>query len=279
MVALEATDVTLARQPRGDVATAAPRLGQGTSTVNLAGATLTGEDPAEPVCPSLGTVWRKVVPGSDGPRLISVSGNDAATLTVFTGKKPTGDSALDCVVRRGAGSLQMVVPAKRNKPLWVRIGVDSFVGDEEVAASVKNGATTTVINGGSGGFDPTPGGPAGGLPAACDAADATQARLSGPALKGRAGDYNRFVRIPLRIRVTGSALCDATVRLLGPGGHIYAQGRYPALRRGGVRTVTVPRYRTFVPGRYRLEATGLDARERRARATAKLTGRLVKGKK
>lgn len=276
-VALESTDVSLAGAPRGDRATSAPRLGQGSNRVDLAGATLTSEDPAEPPCPALGTVWRKVIAGSDGPRLISVSGHDAASLTVFTGRRPTGDSALDCVVRRTSGALQMVVPVRRRKPVWVRVGTDSFAGDEEVTVSVRNGAGARVINGGPGGFDPTPGGPAGGLPGFCDSADATAARLSGPSLRGGPGDLNRVLRIPLRVRLTGSALCDATVRLLGPGGRVYAQGRYPALRRGGLRRLTIPRLRTFVPGRYRLEATGLDGRGRRARATTKLTGRLAKG--
>ncbi len=277
IVALEATDVTLAKSPRGDVATSAPRLGDGTSEIDLAGATVTGEDPAEPPCPALGTVWRKVIPGSDGKRLISVSGNDASSLTVFAGRKPTGDDVLDCVVRRTSGALQMVVAARRNQPLWVRVGSDSFAGDEDASVRVADGSTTTIINGGPGGFDPTLGGPAGGLPAVCDLSDATVARLSGPALRGPVGNQNGRPRVPLRIRVTGSPLCDATLRLVGPGGHVYAQGRYRALRRGGLRTVAAPRFRTFVPGRYRLEATGIDARGRRARATASLTWRLTKG--
>ncbi len=279
VVALEATDITLASPPRGDVATSAPRAGHGSTTLDLAGATLTGEDPAEPACPALGTVWRKVVPGSDGKRLISVYGNDAASLTVFDGRRPTGDNAVDCVVRGTSGPLQMNVKAKRRRPLWVRVGSDSFVGDEAARLRVSDGETTTIINGGAGGFDPTPGGPAGGLPGACDASDVTLGRVSGPRLGGRAANYNRFVRVPIRIRVTGSLICDAILRLVGPGGRVYAQGRYRALRRGGTRKVRLPRFRTFVAGAYRLEATGVDARGRRARAQfVSLSGRLSRGR-
>lgn len=281
IVALEAVDVTLAGAPRGDVATNAPRLGRGFNSLDLAGATITGEDPAEPACPALGTVWRKIVPGSTGRRLISVYGNDAASLTVFDGRRPTGDNAVDCVVRGTSGPLQMVVDTKRGRPLWVRVGNDSFVGDETARIRVSNGEKTTIINGGAGGFDPTPGGPAGGLPAACDRADVEEARVSGPSLGGRAGDYNRFTQVPVRVRVTGSAVCDATLRLVGPRGSVYAQGRFRALRRSTrLRTVLLPRFRTFVAGRYHLEATGLDARGRRARAASvKLTGRLAGGRK
>lgn len=280
VVALQATDIPLASAPRGDVATSAPRLGQGSSRLDLAGATLTGEDPAQPACPALATVWRKVVPGSDGKRLVSVYGNDAASLTVFDGRRPDGDNAVDCVVRRTRGPLQMVVAAERRRPLWVRVGSNSFVGDESVRIRVGDGANATVVNGGAGGFDPTTGGPAGGLPRACDFGDVEAARVSGPSLAGRAGTYNRFVRVPLRLRVTGSLICDATLRLVGPGGHVYAQGRYRALRRGTrLKRVRLPRFRTFVAGRYRLEATGIDGRGRRARAqSTDLTGRLTRGR-
>lgn len=279
VVALEAVDIALARSPRGDVASRAPRLGRGSSRLDLAGATITGEDPAQPACPALATVWRKVVPGSSGRRLVSVYGNDASSLTVFEGRRPTGDNAVDCVVRRTGGPLQMVVSAERRRPLWIRVGSDSFVGDETARIRVSDGTNSTIVNGGSGGFDPTPGGPAGGLPGACDSADVTRARVSGPDLRGRAGTYNRFVRVPVRIRVTGSAICDATLRLIGPGGSVYAQGRFRALRRStSLRTVVLPRFRTFRAGRYRLEATGVDLRGRRARAESiALSGRLTRG--
>ncbi|MEA2123671.1 MAG: hypothetical protein QOI80_453, partial [Solirubrobacteraceae bacterium] len=186
LVSLEASDVALAPSPLGDSAASAPSLRRGANPVNLAGATLTGEDPAQPPCPSLGTVWRKLVPGRAGDRLISVTGRAASTMAVFSGSKPTGDNALDCVVRRKSGALQAVVTTKRGQPVWVRVGVDTFVGDEEATVSVNPGTFRTVINGGPGGFDPTPFGPAGGLPAECDTAAAEEATVLGPDLAGRA---------------------------------------------------------------------------------------------
>ena len=55
-----------ARRHRRRRARRASRTGE--SFVSLAGATITEEDPAEPACPSLGTVWRRFVPGETGQR-------------------------------------------------------------------------------------------------------------------------------------------------------------------------------------------------------------------
>jgi hypothetical protein len=177
----------------------------------------------------------------------------------------------------------MLVDAKRNRPTWVRVGLDRYAGDEQARITVRPGEYSLVVNGGPGGFDPTPGGPGGGLPVGCDSADASQAAVTGPRLTGRAGDYNRFVRVPIRLEVSDSPICDATLRLYGPRGHIYAKGRYVRLARG-TRRVGVPRLRTFVPGRYHLETTGIDLDGDRTRVETHLTGNLKrpprkKGKK
>jgi hypothetical protein len=273
LVTLDALDVTLASTPRGDSARSAPRLHQGANAVRLAGATITGEDPSTPPCPALGTVWRKLIPGNDGRRVIAVSGLAATSLAVFQGSRPTGDNALDCVNRRAPGQLQALVDVKRNRPTWVRIGLDRYEGDEQATISVREGEFATVINGGSGGFDPTPGGPSGGLPATCDSADAGEALVAGPRLTGRASDYNAYTRVPIRIDVSESPVCDATLRLYGPHGHVYAKGRYVRLSRGATR-VRVPRLRTFVPGRYHLETSGLDIDGDRTGADTDVTGKL-----
>lgn len=275
LLTLEATDVVLAPAPRGDrPGTATPRLREGTNSVDLAGATITADDPAQAPCSSLGTVWRQLIPGSSGLRVISVSGLAATTVTAFAGRRPKGDNALDCVIRSSAGKLDMVVPVKRNRPVWVRVGTDGISGDEAASIHVRDGALATIVDGGSGGTDPTPGGPGGGFPAACDKADVEDARVSGRSLTGRAGAYNRFTRIPLRVRTT-APVCDATLRLYGPGGSVFALGRTIALRKGRNR-VELPRLRTFIPGRYRLEVTGLTRLGDRAKATTSLTGRLTK---
>ena len=76
-------------RPTGDRATAAPSVpSERTDLVDLAGATITDEDPAQPACPSLGTVWRKLVPGRSGKRLVKVTGSRVSTLTVFSGEPP-----------------------------------------------------------------------------------------------------------------------------------------------------------------------------------------------
>jgi hypothetical protein len=241
--------------------------------VDLAGATITGEDPAQPPCPSLGTVWRRLTPGGDGKRVISVTGSAATTLAVFSGRRPTGDSALDCVDRRTRGALQINAPVEKGKPLWVRVGVDRFEGDEEATVTVRNGDRANVINGGPGGFDPTPLGPGGGLPSLCENADATRSAVGGPRLRGRAPDFNQFVDVPLPLTITGGPICDATLKLFGPRRGLYARGRYVVLR-PRTATIGVPRQRTFVPGRYRLQTRGIDLFGRRVDVTTTVEGKL-----
>jgi hypothetical protein len=278
LVTLEASDVALAPAPRGDSARTAPRLHKGRNIVDLAGATITGEDPAQPPCPTLGTVWRKLIPGNDGLRVLSVSGGAATSLAVFTGRRPTGEGALDCVYRRTRGALQVNVPVEKRKPIWVRVGVDRFEGDEEATVTVRNGEHANVINGGPGGFDPTPFGPGGGLPALCDDADAAGAGVAGEPLRGFAAAYNGYVAVPIRLTVTGGPICDATLKLFGPRGHLYARGRYVVLK-ARTATIDVPRRRTFLPGRYHLETKGRDLFGRRVSVETDLRGRLKRPKR
>jgi hypothetical protein len=260
-------------RPSGDRATAAPAIrGDRANAVDLAGATVTEEDPAEPACPSLGTVWRRVEPGRSGKRLIRVAGSRATTLTVFSGKRPTADNALDCVNREGRGSLQMVVPARRGRPLWIRIGTEGALDAAEASLEVLDGAHQTVIDGGPGGFDPTPGGPAGGFPASCLRSRADRARVSGPSLRGPAKALNRFRRIPFSLLVRGASVCDAQISLFGPRNRLYAQGR--VLRLTGRRVVRLPRLRTIVKGRYRLRVQGVSPVGRRVTIRGSVRGRL-----
>ena len=278
LVTLEAIDVALAPEPRGDTAQRAPRLHKGRNFVDLAGATITEEDPAQPPCPSLGTVWRKFTPGNDGLRVISVTGSSAVSLAAFAGRRPTGDGALDCVYRRSGGALRVNAPVEKGKPLWVRVGVDRFEGDEEATVTVLNGEHANVINGGPGGFDPTPYGPGGGLPAQCDNADGTVASVAGDRLRGFASAYNGFIDVPIRLTVSGGPICDATLKLYGPRGHLYARGRYVVLKRR-TATIGVPRRRTFVPGRYHLETRGTDLFGRRISVRTDLRGKLKRPKR
>jgi hypothetical protein len=228
------------------------------TSVFLAGATLTGEDPAEPPCPSLGSVWRRVTPTTGGPRLIAVSGNEAATLTVFSGPIPTAANALDCVNRVGRGELQMKVPTRARKPLWIRLGTDRPPDRSTASLSFNEaGPDAFVVDGGPAGNDPTTGGPGGGLPFDCAKADATAAAIAGPRIAGRVKSLNRLRRIAVKLTLAGGPACDMTLVLVGPGSRVYATAR--ALRLGsGRRTVALRRTRQLRKGAYRLRMTALS---------------------
>ena len=255
---------------RADLATPTAS-GKRPTPVDLAQATVTGEDPAQPRCPSIGTVWRRLTPTSRGRRLISVAGAAATTLSVFSGRTPTRENALDCVNRERRGRLQMIVRARKGRPLWIRVGSDRLAAAPALVG-VEPAANATVIDGGPGGFDPTAGGPGRGLPGACLSDRIERARISGPLLTGPAAGQNRFVRVPVRIVVRGASVCDAELRLYGPRGRIYAQGR--AVRLKGRQVVLLSRLRTFRPGNYRLRVTGVSAQGRRESVPSRVQGRL-----
>jgi hypothetical protein len=154
----------------------------------------------------------------------------------------------------------------------VRIGADQTVGGESAGDKIDDGANRTVVDGGPGGFDPTPGGPGGGLPTVCDQTDVTRARISGPRLRGSAHAYDvAVVGVPIRVR--GASICDAELRLFGPGGKVYAKGVAVRLKPGS-SVARLPRLRTFKPGAYRLEVRGVDLRDRRVVVKGSVTGRL-----
>jgi N-acetylmuramoyl-L-alanine amidase len=256
----------------GDVAgsrtpTARPRRSIG---VPLANATITGEDPAVPPCPSVGSIWRQLVPGNNAPRRVSVAGAGATTLAVFSGGRPAKSPPLDCVNRSGPGRLEMLVPVRRGRRLWVRVGSDSQTA-RRATLRVDRGEDTVVVDGGPGGDDPTAGGPGGGLPPACDTARIERARITGADLAGPPNAYN-VKRVAVRIVVRGARVCDAELRLYGPRGLVYAQGR--AVQLTGRRRVELPRRRRFVRGRYRLEVTGLSRLGDRVEARTTVRGRL-----
>jgi hypothetical protein len=195
------------------------------------------------------------------------------TLTVFEGSIPRGNFALDCVNRGGdsGGPLEMLVQARRRKPLWIRVGTDRPPDAAEAALRLKPAAL--VIDGGPGGTDPTTGGPGGGLPSSCAKSRPSVARVGGRSLTGRPRALNRRRTVPLRLTVRGSRLCDVELELVGPRGRVYATGTAIYLR--GSRLVRLNRVRTLVRGGYRLRVTSVsgDLGERiRVRST--LRGRL-----
>jgi hypothetical protein len=274
LISLDARPLPLTAAPAGDIADPATPLAPARRAVPvaLAGATITEEDPAQPPCPALGTVWRRIVPGKDGSRLVQVRGRAASTLTVFAGARPTTGGVLDCVVRAGFGMLEMRVPVRRGRPLWIRVGTNARGANAAATMRVTDGADATVVDGGPGGFDPTAGGPAGGLPAACDRARPSRARIRGPRLEGtvRRANRRRFVRVVLGVR--GSAICDAWVRLVGPHNEVYAEARARRLR--GRRSLWLRRSRALVRGRYHVRVRAASELGGRVRVRTRLHGRL-----
>lgn len=242
--------------------------------VPLAGATLTQEDPAEPPCPSLGSVWRRVVPKKGGPRLISVTGSEAATLTVFAGSAPTASNALDCVNRVGSGELQMKVPTRAGRPLWIRIGTDRPPDRTNASLEFLPGADAFVVDGGPAGSDPTTGGPGGGLPGDCSNADAQQASLAGPRIAGKVKQLNRRGGVRTTLNLRGGPVCDVTIELVGPRGRVYASAR--ALRlKSGRRTVTLRRLTRLAKGGYRVRVTALSRLGEHVQVRSSVKGKLT----
>ncbi|HEY0630460.1 MAG TPA: hypothetical protein VGC98_00260, partial [Thermoleophilaceae bacterium] len=248
-----------AAPPPGDSAGPATPLA-GTNSDNvlpLFGATLTDEDPAQPPCPSLGSVWRKIVPARAGPRLITANGAEAATLTVFAGAAPQADNALDCVNRAGRGSLQMLVQAKARKPLWIRVGTDGPPAASKASLRIEPGTGAFVVDGGPGGFDPTSFGPGGGFPPECARADAAKASASGPSFQGQSKQLSARATLTLAFTIRKGPLCDVEATLVGPHGRVYASARSIRLQ-GGRRRLHLTRTRKLARGSYSLRITALS---------------------
>jgi hypothetical protein len=239
--------------------------------VPLANATITRDDAATPPCPSLGTVWRRLIPGDSVRRRVSVSGGDASTLAVFAGDLPAFGRPLDCVVRDGPGRMEMIVPVRKGRTTWIRVGTDDLLANP-ATIRVGKAPEQRVVDGGSGGVDPTPGGPAGGLPAACDRPRIEEARIAGPRFSGPPGRYN-VREVPIAVNLRGARACHAELRLYGPRGLVYARTVLRQLKEGE-RTVRLGRQRSFVRGRYRLELTGLDRLGERVKVRGNVQGRL-----
>jgi hypothetical protein len=242
--------------------------------VPLFGATLSEEDPAEPVCPSLGSVWRRVVPTANEQKLISVQGGDATTLTVFAGGSPTADNALDCVNRVGHGQMEMSVPARRRQPLWIRIGTDRPPDQSSATFTITPGAGAFVVDGGPGGSDPTPGGPGGGFPTDCANGDAERASITGALFRGKVKQLNRRGAVVVPLTLKNGPVCDVQIDLVGPGGRTYAVARMLRLKTGK-RRLRLQRVDRLRRGGYHLRATGLSQLGDLVPVKSKLRGRFT----
>jgi hypothetical protein len=269
VVSLDAQPLALTTRPAGDAATPhTPRARTSRSTiVDVSHSTITEDEPADPVCPSTGSVWRRLVPSKSGRRVITARGRFASTLAVYSGRLPVADTELDCVNRANTGELQMNVPTRRGKTLWIRVGSNDAPGGARVKLRVDDGADRPIVDGGPGGFDPTAGGPAGGLPSSCAGSRPERARIRGPRLAGRP----RGRVVPVRIVVRGSAICDVQADLV-KGRGVYAST--VAARLKGGSTLRLLRTRGLRRGHYRLRVTAVDQLGKRVTVVSKVKGRL-----
>ena len=133
--------------PPGDRALDAPALALGTATrIDLSGATVSEEDPAQPACPASGTVWRRFTTLGSGVQQIRVAGDDATAVTAFVGAVPTADNAVACALRERAGAeIDLSVAAGRGDTVWVRVGTESDGGD--AAATLAVGGPGAPVGG------------------------------------------------------------------------------------------------------------------------------------
>jgi hypothetical protein len=218
-------------------------------------------------------MWRRIVPKGPGWLLVGVRGNSASTLVVFDGRRPGGDNALDCVNRAGSGALRMRVLGRAGRPLWVRIGADKPSPGAEATLTVADGTDAVVVDGGPGGFDPTTGGPGGGLPNACSSARTASASIAGPRLAGKPKTLNRRHKLPVKLTVHQGPVCDVTAQLVGPRGRVYAVGRKAALLTGK-RVLAMRRTRSLVKGSYHVTVTAVSELGGRVTVRTRVSGRL-----
>jgi hypothetical protein len=154
----------------------------------------------------------------------------------------------------------------------VRLGADRPPEGGTAALSVRPGANQQVIDGGPGGFDPTAGGPGGGLPAACSRSNAGRARIGGR-IRGAVKRLNRGRSLTLAFSVSRGPVCDVGLKLLGPGGHVYASSQAIRLKTGrGV--VRLQRVRRLARGGYRLDVSGVSSLGQRVRVRTDVRGTL-----
>jgi hypothetical protein len=227
----------------------------GITSVALGGATTSQEDPFLARCPAAAGVWRKVRPPSGGRWTFTADGGDAATLSVFTGARPTPASAIGCVDRQGPAPLVLPVPAKKGRLLWLRIGTDRPVSGAAAQLRFRRSIAGDRLDGGA------------CLPSTSRAA--VGGGHLGPGMVKRA---NRSRTVQLRMRVRNGPLCAAQLALVGPGQQIYARGTAGIVR--GTQRVSLPRVRKLKRGRYRLRVDALGIAAIRNGVPSSLTFRL-----
>ena len=233
------TPLDLISTPPGDrIGLSTPSLRRnGTGRVLLGGASTTEDEPAQPTCPSMGSVWRRARPAKSGRMIVSVSGRRAVSLAVYRGAKPTARSQVSCVDREGNGPLTLPVRVKRRKLLWVRVGTDRPSDNARARVALRR---------------PRPGEGRSGGGCLSKLRSSVSVRLAQTLpLKKR----NRLREVAVSVRVSRGPVCRAELELVGPNDRVYARGQR-AILRGGGEVVGLRRTRRLVPGRYRVRVEG-----------------------
>jgi hypothetical protein len=257
LLTLNETALPVADGPDGDRAgSATPSIPRGgLTTVALANATTTQEDPFVARCPAAASVWRRVRPPSTGRWTFSADGGDAATLSIFTGSRPSPSSVVGCVDREGPGPMVLPVPAKRRRQLWVRIGTDRPVPGAIAQLRFRHAVRGDRLDGGA------------CLPSVA------RPRVSGRLVGGgTVRGQNSGRTLLLRLRVSHAPLCGAHFTLAGPKGTTYARGTAGIVRSRQVIGVT--RFRKLHRGTYRLEVDSLGVGALRNRVPSTVRFRL-----
>jgi hypothetical protein len=254
---LAETALPIGDEPDGDRAgTTTPTIPKrGLTSVLLAGATTTQEDPFVARCPAEASVWRKVRPPKGGRWTFTADGGEAASLSVFTGAKPTPASAIGCVDRQGPAALMLPVTAKKGRLLWVRVGTDHPGAGATAQLHLRRAIAGDRLDGGA------------CLPSTVP--PAVGGGYVGPAAVKRA---NKSRALQLRMRVTNGPLCGARLQLEGPKGQIYARGTVGRVR--GTERVVLQRVRKLRRGRYRLRVDAVGVAAIRNKVPSSLTFRL-----
>jgi hypothetical protein len=170
----------------------------------------------------------------------------------------------------------MLIPAAQTgKALWVRLGTDVPVEESAASLRVAPGAGALVVDGGPGGFDPTPGGPGGGFPSGCATADAQRAGIGGAPIRANLKRLNKRSSITLPLKLTRGPICDVEVDLLGPRGRVYAAARAISIK-SGRHFLRLKRRRTkLARGAYTLRVTALSRTGDYVRVRSTLRARLA----
>lgn len=252
VLSLYETELPVADGPDGDRAgSMTPSIPRGgLTTVALANATLTQEDPFVARCPAAASVWRRVRPPSSGRWTFIADGGDAATLSVFSGARPTAAGVVGCVDRQGPGPMVLPVPAGRSRRLWVRIGTDRPVPGSVAQLRLRRALPGERPDGGA------------CLPSVVS--PRVSGRLIGAATVRSQG---RGRSILFRLKVSHAPLCGARFTLIGPRGRTYARGTAGIVRARQVIGVT--RIRRLRRGTYRLgvDSVGVGALRNRVPST------------